>query len=117
MPIFIRRQNKSIRNPHKRKFSGFKLGIFCLIFFSLFLGVFFVYLGQANSSADKGYYMQELETEIKDLKNENEQIKLRVAEWKARNKIEDQLVHLQMIKSNDVVYLKPSEKVFASNWP
>ncbi|MFH0854179.1 MAG: septum formation initiator family protein [bacterium] len=95
-----------------------KLGIFRNISISIlcalmFATIFFLYLGQINSLAGRVYEIQKLESEMNGLESKNESIKLEIAQLKSMDKIEERIAVLDLVKSEEMVYLQERDVVVA----
>lgn len=102
MSKFIKRKY----GANKKKSNHFKtVGFnFCIAF--VLAGIFFLYLAQVNLTAPRAFEMQELETEAADLKSKNEQVKINIAELKSMKNLEERVASLNLVKSEEIVYVE-----------
>lgn len=101
MSKFQKRKYGENKRVSRFKAMGFN---FCVAF--VLIGIFFLYLAQVNLSAPRAFEMQELESEITVLKNKNEQIKLEVAALKSMKNLEERVASLNLVKSQEIVYVE-----------
>jgi len=76
---------------------------FLLVFLVCALGVFYIF--EVNNVATKGYDIRALEKKVQDLKESNEKLRIREAELKSLNNIEEKTKDLNMTAPKDVSYL------------
>ena len=76
---------------------------FVIVFFLALSGM--IYLYSINGSAVKGYKIRQAETEISELKKENEKLMIKEAELKSLYHIEEASKELNMDELNDISYI------------
>lgn len=81
---------------------------------SIMASIFLLYLGQVNSSASRAYEIQELESEMSAIEAKNESLKLEIAQLKSMEKIEERVLVLNLVKSDEMAYLRENSVVVAS---
>ncbi|MBI2990226.1 MAG: hypothetical protein HYY51_03515 [Candidatus Magasanikbacteria bacterium] len=77
--------------------------LFCVFVFSFF------YIWQTNSVSTKGYEMSELEENIQDLRRENREIEVRIAENTSMEAIQRRLKSMNLVPAGKIVYLVQSK--------
>jgi cell division protein FtsL len=77
---------------------------FILVVLICAAGIFYIY--EVNRLAVRGYQVGDLEEKIKDLKEENERIKIKAAEIKSMYRIEEDTKGLNMVAPQDVSYIQ-----------
>jgi len=101
---------KAFNKKSNKKFGFAKVkilvGAFCLI-------ICIIYLGVINISAVKGYEIRKVETKIAELKKENKKLQIQVAELNSSYNIKNKADDLDMVKTEDVVYISESEQAVA----
>lgn len=78
------------------------------ILVSVFIFSFF-YIWQTNAVSTKGYEISELEDQIQDLKRENRELEVRIAENTSMRAIEDRLKGTDLVPTEQIVYLVQSK--------
>jgi cell division protein FtsL len=76
---------------------------FLLAILICMLGVFYIF--EVNSIATKGYEIKKMETQIGELKRQNENLKIQAAELKSMYSIEEKTKDLNMVAPKDVSFL------------
>ncbi len=113
MSKFIKGDKKMIKTKNKFSFlRAMSLNFICLLVLSI---VFFLYLGQINSSASRVYETQDLEKEKALLQEKSDNLKLEIAELKSMSNIEERMGKLSLIDSKDVEYLEKKDLVVVVN--
>jgi len=104
------------REKYRKKANVFKrlkfiaLNLFCLL---VFVGIFSLYVMQVNLVTPKTYEAQDLRGKIETLKEQNEKINLQIAELKSLEKLENRIAQLNLVKSEDIVYLEDKDVMVA----
>jgi|GEM_PF-912651 len=93
--------------------AGFINPVFIVLACTVFSGVFYVY--SINQTATKGIAIGQAEKEIAKKKNENDSLRIREAEVKSLYHIEDQSKNMNMVSSQNVIYLEESPAVAYSD--
>lgn len=83
--------------------NGFKRASFALVFVVILFGVCYLY--QVNDLATKGYEIREIETQIAELKKNNEKNKIREVELRSMYSIEREVSNLDLVASTNAAYL------------
>jgi cell division protein FtsB len=96
------RKEKDGVSKKRRKFNFEILNkcLFCLI---LSMGVYYVV--SINDLAIKGFVLQELKSEVQDLKEDNTQIQLAVMKLESYENIEKRAQELNMVKVGKIDYI------------
>lgn len=89
--------------------NGLIMGAFLLGLAVFILGI--VYLYQINSIVTKGYDIRDAESQIKDLKQENDKLKIKEVELKSMYNIEKSMEDLDLVSSQTVSYLEMEKPV------
>ena len=76
---------------------------FLLAILICMLGVSYIF--EVNSIATKGYEIKKMETQIGELKRQNENLKIQAAELKSMYSIEEKTKNLNMVAPKDVSFL------------
>lgn len=109
MSKFIKGDKKIVKSGNKIYFlKAMSLNFIFLLVLSI---VFFLYLGQINSSASKVYETQDLEKEKAMIQEKNYNLKLEIAELKSMSNIEARMGKLNLVDSGDIVYLEKKDVV------
>lgn len=105
----------------KEKYNGKSHGAWSVkIFFiplccaAMMIGVFFLYLGQVNSTVPQVYDIQELEAERDSLQEKNDKLRLEMAELESMENLEVRLEKLNLVKTEEIVYLEKQDVVVAA---
>jgi cell division protein FtsL len=87
---------------------NFKIGpvTFVVIAVGMFAFIGFIFLAQLFQSSTKGYEITELRQAANELKEENKKLEIKAAELRSFENIDESLGKLNMVKSDNVVYLK-----------
>ena len=96
------------------RFSGNAKGSLMIGVILLGLSVFIlgvVYLYQINSIVTRGYDIRDMESQIKDLKQENDKLKIKEVELKSMYNIEKSMKDLDLVSSQAVSYLEMEKPV------
>jgi len=96
-------------NQPKQSVAGFINPVFIVLACTVFSGVFYVY--SINQTATRGIAIGQIEKEIAKEKNENESLKIKEAEVKSLYHIEDVSKTMDMVSSQNVIYLEESPTV------
>jgi cell division protein FtsB len=75
------------------------------IIVTLICMVGFLYIYEVNTLATKGFDIKKAESELEQLKKENENLNIRATELKSMNKIEEKTKDLNMVAPKDISYL------------
>jgi cell division protein FtsB len=65
----------------------------------------FLYIYEVNNLATKGYDIKKFESELEQLKKDNENLNIRATELKSMNNIEEKTKDLNMVAPKDISYL------------
>ena len=76
---------------------------FLLVVLICTAGVFYIF--EVNNVATQGYQIKDLEKKVQDLKNSNENLKIREAELRSMYNIEEKTKDLNMTAPKDVSYI------------
>ena len=82
---------------------------FVVVLFVALAGIIYIY--SINSSAVKGYKIRQAENEIKGLKKESEQLKIREAELKSLYYIEEASKEMNMNELRDISFIDEASPV------
>ena len=63
------------------------------------------YLVQTNSLATTGYEVNELESQLQVLKEQNKKLQLQVTDLRSTKSIQERLKHMEMVKVSHVEYI------------
>jgi len=87
---------------------SFRIGpvTFVVTAVSIFALIGFLFLAQLFQTSTKGYEISELRSQVTDLKEENKKLEIKAAELRSFGNVNDSVEKLNMVKSNNVVYLK-----------
>ena len=87
---------------------SFRIGpvTFVVTVVSIFALIGFLFLAQLFQTSTKGYEISELRNEVTDLKEENKKLEIKAAELRSFGNVNESVETLNMVKSNNVVYLK-----------
>lgn len=87
---------------------NFKVGpvTFVVIAAAMFAFIGFLFLAQLFQSSTKGYEITELRLVADELKEENKRLEIKAAELRSFENIDESVEKLNMVKSDNVVYLK-----------
>lgn len=96
-------------NNKKEKILGFINPNFVLVAFIILAGILYLY--SINKSAAKGYQYKQIEKDISELKNENEQLKIKEAQLKSLYYLEEASKNLNMTGTKSVSYIEESGPV------
>ena len=99
-----------MENKNKKNFGFVKIKILTA---SLCLLVCVAYLGIINTTAVKGYEVRKVEQQIEELRKENKQLEIQEAELNSFYNIKDNIENLNMVESEDVVYIDNNEDAVA----
>jgi hypothetical protein len=104
-------QPKTKRNTNnkKEKILGFINPVFVLVAFIILAGILYLY--SINKSAAKGFQVKQVEKDITELKNENEQLKIKEAQLKSLYYLEEASKNLDMTGTKSVSYIEESGPV------
>ncbi|MFH1191850.1 MAG: hypothetical protein V1655_00010 [bacterium] len=109
MSKFIKGDKKIVKSKNKFSFlRAMSLNFICLLVLAI---VFFLYLGQINSSASRVYEIQDLEKEKASMQEKSDNLKLEIAELKSMSNIEARMGKLSLVDSKDVEYLEKKDVV------
>ncbi|MFA5926514.1 MAG: septum formation initiator family protein [Parcubacteria group bacterium] len=95
-------ERKKTVKPNSLKVGNITLNFLVAALICL-LGVFYIF--EVNNMATKGYDIKKLESQIGDLKKENENLQIRSAELKSMYNIEEKTKELNMVAPKDISYL------------
>lgn len=76
---------------------------FALVALICAMGVFYIF--EVNNVATQGYAIRDLEKQAQDLRNSNEKLKIKEAEFRSLNNIEEKTKDLNMAAPKDVSYM------------
>ncbi|MGW8184792.1 MAG: hypothetical protein ACWGHO_01615 [Candidatus Moraniibacteriota bacterium] len=93
------------------KYSGFAKVKMAAIFLCLLVCV--AYLGIINTTAVKGYEVRNVEERIEALRKENKQLQIEEAELNSFYNIKDNIGNLNMVETEDVVYIDNNDDAMA----
>ena len=96
----------------------FRIGpvTFVVTMVSIFALIGFLFLAQLFQTSTKGYEISDLRKKVTDLKEENKRLEIEAAELRSFGNVNDSVEKLNMVKSNNVVYLnKVGSTVVAAN--
>lgn len=93
------------------KYSGFTKVKMAAIFLCLLVCV--AYLGIINTTAVKGYEVRNVEERIEALRKENKQLQIEEAELNSFYNIKDNIGNLNMVETEDVVYIDDNDDAMA----
>jgi len=112
MSAYITITNSKIMKRGGRKRTSmpknFKIGpvTFVVVAVGMFAFIGFLFLAQLFQSSTKGYEISELRSSVDDLKEENKRLEIKAAELRSFENIDESVEKLNMVKSDNVVYLK-----------
>jgi len=114
MSKFRKKRNRECRNE-KRNFLRYFKGIFLNIFLICgLIGIFILYLTQVNSKAANSYKINELEADIDVLSNKKSELNLQIADLKSMNNLDKRIAKLNLIKSDNLIYLEEQDRMVAA---
>jgi len=96
-------------NTKKEEVVGFMNPVFVVIMSVVMAGVFYLYA--INGGASKGVEMRIVEKEITDLKNANEQLRIKEAELKSLYRVEEASKNLNMTILQNIDYVEDNGHV------
>jgi cell division protein FtsL len=96
------RERKKSAKKEPARFGRLTLN-FVLVVLICALGVFYIF--EVNNVATKGYDIKSLEKQVQELKDKNENLKIREAELKSMYNIEEKTKDLNMTAPADISYL------------
>ncbi|MFH2105119.1 MAG: hypothetical protein ABII72_02685 [Parcubacteria group bacterium] len=73
---------------------------------SIFALIGFLFLAQLFQTSTKGYEISALRDQVGDLKDENKKLEIKAAELRSFENVNQSVEKFNMVKSNNVVYLK-----------
>ena len=73
---------------------------------SIFALIGFLFLAQLFQTSTKGYEISALRDQVGDLKEENKKLEIKAAELRSFENVNESVEKFNMVKSNNVVYLK-----------
>ena len=103
-----KRKIQKVSQP-SQSVAGFINPVFIVLACAVFSGVFYVY--SINQTATKGIAIGQIEKEIAQKKNENDSLRIKEAEAKSLYHVEDESKNLNMVSTQNVVYLEESPTV------
>ncbi len=80
--------------------------VMVVIFLICVLSLFF--LAQVFQSSTKGYEITDLQSQVKELKEQNKSLEIKAAELKSFENLRDEATTLNMVPTEKIVYLKKS---------
>lgn len=102
--------SKTMKRGKKKKVlpKNFKIGpvTFVVIAGGMFAFIGFLFLAQLFQSSTKGYEITELRYVADELKEENKRLEIKAAELRSFENIDESVEKLNMVKADNVVYLK-----------
>jgi len=102
--------SKTMKRGIKRKTlpKNFKIGpvTFVVVAVGMFAFIGFIFLAQLFQSSTKGYEITELRQSANELKEENKKLEIKAAELRSFENIDESVGKLNMVKADNVVYLK-----------
>lgn len=76
---------------------------FALVALICAMGVFYIF--EVNNVATQGYAVRDLEKQAQDLRNSNEKLKIKEAEFRSLNNIQEKTKDLNMTAPKDMSYM------------
>ena len=101
-------RRKKTKNKNKKILGSISISFVVVLFIAL-AGIIYIY--SINSSAVKGYKIRQAENEIKDLKKESEQLRIKEAELKSLYHIEEASKKMNMDALKDVSFIDEASPV------
>lgn len=102
--------SKTMKRGKKKKVlpKNFKIGpvTFVVVVAGMFAFIGFLFLVQLFQSSTKGYEITELRYVADELKEENKRLEIKAAKLRSFENIDESVEKLNMVKSDNVVYLK-----------
>ena len=95
-------RKKKTKNKNEKILGSISIG-FVVVFFIALAGIIYIY--SINSSAVKGYKIRQAENQIKDLKKESEQLRIKEAELKSLYHIEEASKRMKMNELKEVSFI------------
>jgi cell division protein FtsL len=100
--------NKKTKTPRKHT-AGFIHPVFGVLACVVFSGILYLY--SINHTAVKGLEIQRIEKEITQARQENENLKIQVAQINSLYRIEENSAQLEMSQLKDVTYIEQESAV------
>lgn len=93
----------------KKMKSNFNFSLIILVLFFILISLILFYAFTINRVATMGYDIKVTEKKINDLKNDNDNLKIKISELKSINVLENKALEIGMVEPQEVDYLNVVE--------
>ena len=83
----------------------------CTLVLIVFLGV--GYIGKINNTSTRGYAIRDLETKVRQLQQEDQQLSVEIAQYSSMQTVRKRVEQLGMEQTKEVEYVKAIEGAVA----